>query len=76
MKACQYIQRHGRLTGQFSQTIMSKDSSLLNRLLQVAINEGWKSQHVLASELGYEQVLGREVLFPGPLPVALAISCP
>jgi len=59
-----------------SRTIMSKDLISLNRLLQVAINEDRKSPHVLASELCYEHVLGREVLFPGPLPVSLAISCP
>ena len=57
-------------------TDRSRDSCVLNRLLQVAQNEGWKSQHALASELEKQQFLGREVLFPGPLPVSLAISCP
>ena len=75
---CQYIQKYQRLTGQFAETIASKDLGAFNRLLQVAQKEGWRSVHTLAYELGskYDTVLGREVLFPGSLPVSLAISCP
>jgi hypothetical protein len=78
-KACGHVQNLERLSGRFAEPNMSSDSTMLNKLLRIASNEGWTSQHSrAASELSsdYQQLWGREVLFPGPLPVSLAIHCP